>query len=224
MTSLNNLLVSSAWISGLTPEQQRRVESGVIERLIPKGGYVCRKNEPAEHWMGVIDGLVKMVNVSADGKETTFTGGTTGGWFGEGSLLKSEARRYNVVTLRDSRIAYMPRATFMWLLDNNIAFNRFLLTQLNERLGQFIGLVEYDRLLPPDARVARCLASLFNTHLAPGIGPTLKISQEEISHLAGLSRQRVNHSLRLLEMAALLRLEYGGIVVLDLDGLKQFEG
>jgi CRP/FNR family cyclic AMP-dependent transcriptional regulator len=185
---------------------------------------VCRRGEPVEHWMGVVDGLVKMVNVSADGKETTFTGGTTGGWFGEGSLLKQEMRRYNVVALRDSRIAFMPRTTFLYLLDNNIAFNRFLLTQLNERLGQFIGLVEYDRLLPPDARVARCLASLFNPHLSPGIGPVLNISQEEISHLAGLSRQRVNHSLKLLEMAGLVRTEYGGITILDLEGLKQFEG
>jgi CRP/FNR family cyclic AMP-dependent transcriptional regulator len=48
----------------------------------------------------------------------------------------------------------MPRTTFLWLLDSSIPFNRFLLTQLNERLGQFIALVEYDRMLEPDARVA----------------------------------------------------------------------
>jgi CRP/FNR family cyclic AMP-dependent transcriptional regulator len=224
MPTLKELLVLSPWTENLTPAQRQRLETDTTERHIPKGGYVCRKGEPVEHWIGVIAGLVKMVNVSLEGKETTFTGGTTGGWFGEGSLLKSEPRRYNVVALRDSRIAFMPRATFMWLLDNNIAFNRFLLTQLNERLGQFIGLVEYDRLLPPDARVARCLASLFNAHLSPGIGPTLNISQEEISHLAGLSRQRVNYSLKLLEMAALVRTEYGGITVLDVDGLRQFDG
>jgi hypothetical protein len=62
----------------------------------------------------------------------------------------------------------MPRATFEWLLDTDIDFNRFLLMQLNERLGQFIAMVEYERLLEPDARVARSLAALFNPVLYPG--------------------------------------------------------
>jgi CRP-like cAMP-binding protein len=61
----------------------------------------------------------------------------------------------------------MPRATFERLLDTNIGFNRFLLMQLNERLAQFIALVERERLLEPDARVARSLAALFNPVLYP---------------------------------------------------------
>jgi hypothetical protein len=44
--------------------------------------------------------------------------------------------------------------------------------QLNERLGQFIAMVEYDRLLAPDARVARCIAQLYNPLLYPGLGAT----------------------------------------------------
>ena len=134
----------------------------------------------------------------------------------------AEYAYYDIIALRDSQIAYMPRATFMWLLDSSIEFNRFLLVQLNERLGQFIAMVEHDRLLGPDARVARCLATMFNPYLYPGNGPLLQISQEELSYLAGLSRQRVNQSLKQLENAKLLRIEYGGITVLDLEGLKQF--
>ena len=146
----------------------------------------------------------------------------TGGWLGEGSLLKDEPRRYDVVALRDSRVAFMPRATFEWLLDNSIAFNRFLLVQLNERLGQFIAAVEYDRLLDIDARVARCLAALYNPHLYPGTARLLQISQEEIGYLSGASRQRVNQALQVLEREHLLKVEYGGITILDVDGLRGF--
>ena len=42
-----------------------------------------------------------MANVSADGKSMSFIGVGTGGWFGEGSLLKDEPRRYDIVALRD---------------------------------------------------------------------------------------------------------------------------
>ena len=117
----------------------------------------------------------------------------------------------------------MPKATFIRLLDTSIEFNRFLLHQLNERLGQFIAMVEYDRLLEPDARVARSLAAMFNPYLYPGIGPQLQISQEEIGYLAGLSRQRANQALKTLEKAGLLRVEYGSSTVLDLEGLRKFE-
>ena len=40
--------------------------------------------------------------VSRGGKATTFTGMTAGAWFGEGSVLKNEPRRYDVVALRDT--------------------------------------------------------------------------------------------------------------------------
>lgn len=223
MPTLTEMLAASMWSKSLTAEQMQRVESEMIERCVPAGGFVCRRGEEVEHWIGVIDGLVKMASLSAEGKPITFTGVPSGGWFGEGSLLKDEPRRYDIIALRDSQIAYMPRATFMWLLDSSIEFNRFLLVQLNERLGQFIAMVEHDRLLGPDARVARCLATMFNPYLYPGNGPLLQISQEELSYLAGLSRQRVNQSLKQLENAKLLRIEYGGITVLDLEGLKQFQ-
>ena len=71
------------------------------------------------------------------------------------------------MALRESRIAYLPRATFNRLLNTNLCFNRLLLGQLNERLGQFIALVESERLLDPDARVARSLGALFNPVLYP---------------------------------------------------------
>ena len=218
------MLGAAPWYGALPPALAQRIATETMVRQAPAGSLVCRKGEPVEHWIGVVDGLVKMANVSADGRPTSFTGIPSGGWFGEGSLLKDEPRRYDIVALRDSTIAHVPRTTFMALLDESVAFNRFLLVQLNERLGQFIAMVEHDRLLGPDARLARGLAGLFNPLLYPGIGPTLPISQEELGQLVGLSRQRVNRGLKLLEARGLLRIEYGGVTVLDLGGLRRFEG
>lgn len=212
------------WASQLTDSELARAEAGVFERLIPAGGFVCRKGEPAEFWLGVIEGLLKISSDWVTGKTATLSGMPTGGWFGEGSLLKSERLRYDAIAMRDSRVAFMRRETFQWLLDHSIAFNRFLLTQLNERLGQFIGTLESERLLDTDARVARALASLYNQVLFPGTAHNLAISQEEIGYLAGISRQRVNRSLKVLEDAGFLSVEYGGVTIVDLDGLRSFGG
>ena len=218
------MLRASLWARSLPPAQLARVEAETVVRDLPVGVPVCRKGEAVEHWIGVVDGLVKMTSVTPEGKTTTFTGVTSGGWFGEGSLLKDRTRKYDVVTLRESRVAYMPRSTFEWLLDSDIGFNRFLLMQLNERLAQFIAMVEYERLLEPDARVARSLAGLFNPILYPDQATEVQLSQEEVGYLSGVSRQRANQALKKLEDAGLVKIEYGRIRILDLDGLRNYPG
>lgn len=210
------------WAEGLDAEQRERVRETVFLRDFQPGDYVCHKGDPARHWLGVLEGIVKITTVSPSGKSVTFTGVPTGGWFGEGAALKHEVRKYDVMALRHSRIAFMPLETFQWLLDTSLPFTRFLLTQLNERLGQFIAAVEYERLLDIDSRVARAVSALFNEHLYPGIGTKLEISQEEIGLLAGISRQRANQALKVLEQQGLVRVDYGEIEVLDLDGLRQY--
>jgi CRP/FNR family transcriptional regulator, cyclic AMP receptor protein len=222
--SLAEAVRRSRWACDLSEAEFAHVDAGVIERRIPAGAFVCRKGEPVEFWYGVIDGLLKLTSDLESGKTATLTGIPAGGWFGEGSMLKTEVRRYDAVALRESRVACMPRQTFQWLLDHSICFNRYLLVQLNERLGQFIGLLESERLLDTDARVARCLATLFNPVLYPGLGRQLAVSQEEIGYLTGVSRQRVNRSLKVLQFAGYLSVEYGSITIRDLDGLRRFGG
>jgi len=216
-------LQACLWARALSPAEFQRVLAGVVVRGFPAGSIVCGRGEPVNAWIGVVEGLVKLTTVSLSGKETTLMGVPAGGWFGEGSLLKRERRKHDVVALRESRVAFMRGTTFRWLIEHSLAFNRFLTMQLNERLGQFIGMVEYDRLLAADGRVARCLAGLFNPVLYPGNGARLGISQEEIGLLSGLSRQRVNRALRHLAADGLVRQEYGAVTVLELEGLKRFE-
>ena len=222
MQSLDDMLQASCWARQLSADELEQVKGDTVVRTVPAGQYVCMKGDAVEHWLGVVDGLVKMASNWSSGKTTSFVGLSSGGWFGEGSLMKDEPRRYDVIALRESRIAYMKRSRFQHLLDHSIPFNRFLLIQLNERLGQFIGMMEHERLLNTDARLARCLASMFNPLLYPGSSLELRISQEEIGLLAGISRQRVNQALHALEQAGLVRVDYGTLTILDLDRLRCF--
>lgn len=218
----DSLQLAAAWFRVLDAEQQARVERDLSVQQVAAGSIIERKGELAQAWIGVLAGLVKVSVGNAEGKVASLTGVPAGGWIGEGSLLKREVRKYDIVALRESVVARLPAATFDWLLDTSIPFNRYLLHQLNERVAQFIGKAEYDRLLDPDARVARCLAELFNPLLYPGMGMRLTITQEEVGYLARVSRQRANQALRKLEEAGLLNVEYGAVRVLDLDGLKRY--
>ncbi|MCW7541675.1 Crp/Fnr family transcriptional regulator [Aquabacterium sp. A7-Y] len=218
------MLRNSGWGRNLTPAEFDRVASDVREIRVPAGGYIGRTGEPAEHWIGIIEGLAKMSVTSPEGRTATLAGVVAGGWFGEGSLLKKELRRYDIIAIRDTRVALLPRASFEWLRGTSLPFNHYLLNLLNARLGLFIGLLEYDRLLGPDARLARCLASLFNPDLYPEPGPYVDLLQVEVGLLSGVSRQRANVALQRLQQAGLIRIEHRGLTVLDLEGLRRFAG
>jgi CRP/FNR family transcriptional regulator, cyclic AMP receptor protein len=208
------------WFVLLKESERKRVESQLVVSDPMPGDYVCRVGRQATYWFGVVEGLLKMSTDSASGRSITFTGVPPGGWFGEGTVIKRESYRYNIMALRNSVVAGLPIDTFHWLLDNSIGFNRFVMNQLNERLAQFIEAREIDRATDPDVRVARNLAALFNPTLFPGVGQVLRITQQELAYLVGLSRQRVNVALNRLEAQSAIRIEYGGMRVLNLAALR----
>ena len=208
------------WLKLLAPAEREHTVADLKIADASPGDYVCRVGRPVTYWFGVVDGLLKMSTDNAQGQTMTFTGMPPGGWFGEGTALKREPYRYNIQALRKSRVAGLHVDTFHWLLDHSIGFNRFVMNQLNERLGQFIAAREIDRMGNPNLRVARSLAALFNPVLYPGVGEVLRITQQELAYLVGLSRQRVNEALTALAAQGAIRVEYGGLRVLDLGALR----
>ena len=213
-------LAQIPWFPALSQSEQDRACDALVVTEAAPGDTICRIGRQATYWFGLVDGLLKMSNDDSQGPVITFTGVAPGGWFGEGTVLKREAYRYNIQALRKSRVAGLPSETFHWLIEHSLGFNRFVMLQLNERLGQFIAAREIDRLNDPDLRVARSLASLVNPVLYPSVGEVLRITQQELAYLVGLSRQRVNEALKTLEAQGAIQVEYGGLRVLDLMALR----
>ncbi|WP_394886890.1 Crp/Fnr family transcriptional regulator [Mesorhizobium sp. AaZ16] len=224
MNTRIDLVRAAIWAVELADGEIERASRGISEKTFSKGSYVCHRGDRFDYWTGVVTGLVKISAISRDGKAMTFAGVGPGGWFGEGSVLKDEPRKYDLVALRETRLAMLNKATFFWLCENSAAFNRFLVRQLNERLGQFIATTEYDRILDPKARVARNLSWFFNPVLYPDMRSHIEITQEELALLAGVSRQVVNKSLQALEQEGLLRVEHGRIDILDAVRLGDYGG
>jgi CRP/FNR family cyclic AMP-dependent transcriptional regulator len=213
---------AAVWASDLNSDELDRAMRGVSERRYSKGAYICHRGDRLDYWTGIIMGLVKVSAIGRSGKAITFAGFGPGCWFGEGSMLKGEARRYDLVAIRDTRLLMMNSATFNWLCDNSFGFNRFLVRHLNDRLGLFIAFTEYDRLLAPESRVARHLSWLCNPALNAHAGCRIEITQEELALLAGVSRPVVNRSVQLLAEAGLVSAEHGVIEILDPEALATF--
>jgi CRP-like cAMP-binding protein len=220
--ALPALFARCGWFTPLAPEHQALVLADAHAEQHDAGDCIARRQAPSDYWIGVHEGLVKLAIHNVAGRGCTFSGVPSGGWFGEGSVIKRELRKYDVIAMQRSLVLYVPTATFHALLDTSLPFTGFVIRQLNNRMGEFIASIQNSRLLDVEARVAQSLSQLFNPALYPDTGPSLAISQEELGMLAGVSRQRVNQALRHLEQCGILRIAYNQITVVDLARLAAF--
>src|SRR5438105_10402447 len=187
------------WFAELPSDVQERIADGVYTLQGAKGDILLRSGEEVKGWYAVLSGLVKLQSQSSQGRRQGYLGIPGGEWFGEGSVMKTEPRRYDVIALRDSELLCLPRTEFEELRATNLKFNQAVCEQLNMRMAQAMAIIETFRLRTPEQRVAMYLGRLL-WH-----GPRkLSLSQEELGILAGLSRQTVNQALKTLEQQGLV--------------------
>jgi len=219
---LPRLFATCAWFRALAAEHQAMVLANAHAEHLDSGAWVARRQQPSDYWIGVQSGLIKLAIYNASGRSCTLSGVPLGGWFGEGSVIKRELRKYDVATIQPSLVMFVPSDTFHVLLESSLPFTGFVIRQLNNRMGEFIASIQNSRLLDVDARVAQSLAQLFNPDLYPDTARTLVISQQEVGLLAGVSRPRINQALQNLERLGIVRLAYNQIDVIDLERLSSF--
>jgi CRP-like cAMP-binding protein len=205
----------------LSEAELARIERDLRTHEVDAGGHVAWRGDEVTHWVVVIEGMLKVEALAVDGRRTTLIGVTRAGWLGESALLGDGRWPHDVIATHASLLGLLPRATFDDLLANSLAFNRALLGQLNARLRQFALRCEHERLHHTREHVAHCLAELYDPWLYPGTRQRLTLSQDDVAHLAGVSRPTAHRALHDLETQGLLSVAYGTITVHDPAALQQ---
>lgn len=219
---LSRVLDSSRWFARLKICEREQVLSSASVRRISRGECLFSRGAFPEYWWGVAAGLLQMSSTTTNGQRIAFLGLPEGDWFGEGSILRGEPLRYDVMALRDSCLVRIPAADFHWLHERSISFTHYLIQQLNNRLSQFIASQAVQRGSSIERRVAQAIAALLHEkEYGTGLS-LLDVSQEEIALLAGVSRQRCSQALRHLREIKLIETEYQRITVLDLHALRRY--
>lgn len=221
-SSVEKLLGGTSFHKALDERQLDRLRFDIQAKPISAGAAVASRGTAADAWLGVASGLVRIENSGADGRHTTLTHFSAGCWFGEGTLLKRGPWPFDAVAVTDSVVAFVPISTFEWLLGSSIAFNRFLLDQMNARLAQFVERCEHFRLHDAEHHVVHCLNEMVDPRLYPNTENCVTVSQEGLAHLAGVSRSVVNRTLHKLADQGLVRVDYRSITLLNLSELRRF--
>lgn len=214
-TPASVFLYGQAWFERLSPAHKEAVLDSMTLRKAAKGEIVLHRGTPVNGWYGVVSGMLKLQTPGPDGKVSAFLGVPAGEWFGEGLVIRRDVWRYDVLALRDTTLIAMSLPQFHELHRLNLAFNHYLTERLSLRLSQAMLIIESTRLRTPEERVAQYLGHLYGQGM-----PKIKLSQEDLGHLAGLSRQTINRVLKQFEAEGWVSLEFGRVDILNPGALE----
>lgn len=213
------------WFSTLSPSLRHDILRCAYVKRHKDGDMLAARGDPPEQWIACAKGAVRVSSTSVSGKQITLTYVEPGIWFGDVSIFDGDRRTHDCYAHGDTTTLNVAKADFKKILTQHVEFSEAMLRLQSRRIRQLYGLVEDLNTLPLRARLAKQLNHLLRSYGVPSLSDakamriSLQLAQEELAQLLGASRQRVNQELKQMERELIIRIEPGGLVVLDRDAL-----
>ena len=213
---------SGSWFSKLSPLLRGDILACAAVRRLPDGATLTSRGSPAEEWVGVAKGAVRVSSVSLSGKQITLTYVEPGTWFGDISLFDGLPRTHDANAHGETTLLAVRKADFKALLAQHVELYEALLRLNCRRLRLLFDVVEDLNTRPLASRLAKQILLLARSYgVAQGeeIRIGLQLAQEDLAQLLGASRQRVNQELKGFERDGAVRIEPTRLVVLSKNKL-----
>jgi CRP/FNR family transcriptional regulator len=158
----------------------------------------------------ILSGVVKVYELTTEGKEINFAILGRGEIFGEMSLFSSAPRSATVEAIEETETLVLKKSDFQKLIaaDPNIALN--LLEILAERLR----LLHQNILNLNSKKLAERTEEILITLISHYATREISISQEELADIVGATRARLNEALKILERSHKITMSHKSIKLL----------
>jgi CRP/FNR family cyclic AMP-dependent transcriptional regulator len=220
-----NLLADIDLFAGLTPSQLDWVAQRAHRRVFEAGRNVLIIEQPGEAVYIIVHGTVK-IHIEQGERDVILSILGAGDLLGEMSLIDSVGRSASAVTLEDSLMLWMDKATFKYMLDNFQCVARNLVRILSARVRLSDQLIQALATLDVNGRVARQLLAFSEKYGREKDGATqirIVLTQSDIADLVGASRKRVNQTMVLFKEQRLIDTDHEGrIAIKDDEGLARY--
>ncbi|MFC3913889.1 Crp/Fnr family transcriptional regulator [Pseudaeromonas sharmana] len=144
-----------------------------------------------------------------------------GSWFGIQYIDNPEYAPVELFeTLLPTRLLLFPKDSLQFLLEKEPLVYK-LLFFISQQIGRMTLQIGSNTLFCLTTRVTYLLLELARQHaLVEDSHPVLKITQQRLSQIAGISRPRVNEVLNVLADAGEIAIRRGEILLLDFTAMK----
>lgn len=210
----------------LQPEELDAVLARAAVRRIVRGEVIRRRGDPGTGMVVIVSGRVRISLVSEDGREVTLTMLGPGEVLGEMTLLDGGECSADATAQEDCVLLTIERTQFLRLLRSNADLCLHLLTVLFQRLRRANAALEDMALLDLPTRLGRLLLRLSGDYgvAAPrGTRIEVKLSQKDLSSLAGASREKVNRQLRQWEEDGIIGKDAGRLLIMRPQALAPLD-
>jgi CRP-like cAMP-binding protein len=164
-------------------------------------------------------GAVRLGQIGVDGSYAAIAVMGPGQFFGEFTIFGGLPREFDAFAVGSTVIGHINQTRFDRLLDKHRGIRSFFLSFLAQRLHAALSFVDDLRHLPMVARVAKVLNMM---HQAEPSSRAIKVTQEEIAEVLGVTRVSVNKALAELEEEGLISRAYGQINVASTEGIERW--
>ena len=184
---------------------------------------IFAKGDPGNALCGVLMGRVCIYTVSAEGVEAILNILEPGEMFAEIALLDGGPRTASARTMTAVDLLQIHRNHFVPFLHDHPQLGVSIMAVLCGRIRMNVEFIEDAVFLHLPARLAKRLLSLAEVHGKPaprGVRIGFKLSQQDLAHMIGVTRERVNRELGLWRDQGLIAVEDGVIVVCQPNRLR----
>jgi CRP-like cAMP-binding protein len=209
------------WFSSLSPSLRHDILRCAYVKRFKDGDLIAARGEPPEEWIACAKGAVRVSSTSISGKQITLTYVEPGIWFGDVAIFDGDRRTHDAYAHGETTVFCVAKADFRKILAMHVELYEAMLRLHARRIRQLFGLVEDLNTLPLRARLAKQLLHLARSYGVPSLSNNseirigLQLAQEELAQLLGASRQRVNQELKQMEREQVIKIEPGGLLILD---------
>ncbi|SDD71915.1 cAMP-binding domain of CRP or a regulatory subunit of cAMP-dependent protein kinases [Cupriavidus sp. YR651] len=208
----------------LSPELEAALRANVMRRQLARNEVLFTYGSSPEALFCVARGRIRFSVTAANGREAVLSVLEPGQWFGEVSLFMDAPRVYDARAVVDCEVLVVPAQAFHAIVDHRPAFLMEFTQLICSRYRWALEWIDETILQPLPVRLARRLLAAQHAHAlseAADGDAALHLSQEDLGHMLGVSRQSINRQLKAWEAQGILRLDYGSVTLLDQDALRR---
>ena len=219
-------LTKTQMFQSLQPAELEAVLARATPRRIARGEIIRRRGDPGTGMVIIVSGRVRISLVSEDGREVTLTVLGPGEVLGEMTLLDGGECSADATAQEDCILLMIDRMQFLRLLQSSSALCLQLISMLFQRLRRANVALEDMALLDLSTRLGRLLLRLSGDYgvVTPrGTRIEVKLSQKDLSSLAGASREKVNRQLRQWEQDGIIGKDNGRLLILKPHALAPLD-
>ena len=212
------LLERVPFLAALSDADRRWLADRVRRRTIPRGDIIFQKDDPGQSLFIVESGSVRIYMPGAQGTDLTLAVMNAGNFFGDMSLLDGRPRSASASALADTMVLSLERNDFTALIRARPDAALSILAVLTGRLRGSDQMASDLAFLDASGRLARKLlelAELNGVTRGDGVLLNVRLTQEELANMIGVTRESVNRNLSMFRRLGLVKNEGRKIIIAE---------